>query len=176
MYAIALILDPRYYAKIWAAIMIVLILDPRLKMDYCEDNGWEPEDLAHVQGAIQRAVKVYEDAMPRPNQTDTADPRDPMERKIFQSMKRRRVEKESETRRYLAALAADIDVDVLKWWKFHAGEYPCLARIARDYLAIPATSVPAERVFSGGADLITKKRGSLNEDTIQACMCLKSWL
>ena len=29
--------------------------------------------------------------------------------------------------------------------------------MARDYLAIPSTSVPIKRVFSGGADLISKK-------------------
>jgi hypothetical protein len=127
-------------------------------MDYCEIRRWEAEPIAHVQHAIQRVVKEYEEAMPQPDQTDTPGHLDRVERRIYQTMKRRRVEKESETTRYLAAPAADIDVDVLGWWKFHAGEYPCLARIARDYLAIPATSVPAERVFSGGADLVTKKQ------------------
>jgi hypothetical protein len=38
-----------------------------------------------------------------------------------------------------------------------------------------ATSVPVERVFSGGTDLIAAKRCSLKADTIRACMCLKSW-
>jgi len=38
-----------------------------------------------------------------------------------------------------------------------------------------ATSVPVERAFSGGADLISVKRCSLKADTIRACMCLKSW-
>lgn len=38
-----------------------------------------------------------------------------------------------------------------------------------------ATSVPVERAFSGGADLIAAKRCSLNANTISACMCLKSW-
>jgi len=38
------------------------------------------------------------------------------------------------------------------------------------------TSVPVERVFSGGTDLIAAKRCSLKADTtIRACMCLKSW-
>jgi len=166
-----------YYEKTWADMYAVsLILDPRLKVDYCEDRGWEPDHLKNAQDAIQRAVKAYEDAMPRSDQTNTADCLDPVERKLYQSIKRRRVEKESETRRYLAAPTADSDVDVLEWWKLHASEYSCLARIARDYLAIPATSVPAERVLSGGADLITKKRGSLSENSIRACMCLKSWL
>jgi hypothetical protein len=55
------------------------------------------------------------------------------------------VEKESELERYLATPIIDFDDDILVWWKQWAHEYPCLARIARDYLAIPATSVPAER-------------------------------
>jgi hypothetical protein len=38
-----------------------------------------------------------------------------------------------------------------------------------------ATSVPVERAFSGGADLVAAKRCSLKADTISACMCLKSW-
>lgn len=145
-------------------------------MDYCEDNKWSPEHIAHAKGAIQRAVEMYEGAMPPSDKSGTAHHRDPVDEALHQRVKRRRVEKGSEIWRYLAALAADTDVDILEWWKYHAGEYPTLARIARDYLAIPATSVPCERVFSGGADLITKKRGSLNEITIRAFICLKSWL
>jgi len=54
--------------------------------------------------------------------------------------------------------------------------YPCLSNMARDYLAIPGTSVPIERVFSGGGDLISKRRLSLNYKSIQACMCLRNWI
>ena len=38
-----------------------------------------------------------------------------------------------------------------------------------------ATSVPIERVFSRGADLVAPKRCSLSGDVITTCMCLKSW-
>ena len=48
--------------------------------------------------------------------------------------------------------------------------------MARDYLGTPASSTPVDRVFSGGRDLIAVRRRSLNGESIQACMCLKSWL
>lgn len=57
----------------------------------------------------------------------------------------------------------------------HELEYPHLAKMAKDYLAIPASSVPVERIFSGGTDLITPTRCSLSADTIRYCMCLKYW-
>jgi hAT family C-terminal dimerisation region len=47
--------------------------------------------------------------------------------------------------------------------------------MARDYLAIPATSAPAERIFSSAADLITPDRASMTSETINAVMCLKHW-
>ena len=36
--------------------------------------------------------------------------------------------------------------------------------MAKDYLAIPATSAPVERLFSGGTDLVTQKRCSLKKE------------
>jgi hypothetical protein len=48
--------------------------------------------------------------------------------------------------------------------------------MARDYLAVPGTSTPSERAFSGGRQLITDFRCSLLKGgTITACMLLKNW-
>jgi hypothetical protein len=44
-----------------------------------------------------------------------------------------------------------------------------------NYYYIIGTSVPIERVFSGGVDLISHNRASLAPETIRMCMCLKSW-
>ena len=46
--------------------------------------------------------------------------------------------------------------------------------MARDYLAIPATSAPIERVFSGGTDLVAQRRCSLKGETIHEAMCSKA--
>jgi hypothetical protein len=48
--------------------------------------------------------------------------------------------------------------------------------MAFDYAAIPATSVPSERVFSRAGDLITKKRNRLSPKTAQCIMCFRAWI
>jgi hypothetical protein len=45
----------------------------------------------------------------------------------------------------------------LIWWKANHPKFPKIWLLAWKILAIPATSVPAERVFSVGANVIDKK-------------------
>ncbi|TXG74484.1 hypothetical protein EZV62_003063 [Acer yangbiense] len=40
------------------------------------------------------------------------------------------------------------DFDILVWWRANASKYPILAQIARDFLAIPVSSVASESAFS----------------------------
>jgi hAT family C-terminal dimerisation region len=164
-----------FYGRTWAGMYaIAVILDPSLKLDYYAVSGWEPAHVAHARNALQRAVEEYElageraAASPQPRVTWRARGNG----RVGCSLKRQRTQKGTETEQYLAAPTIEYGEDVLDWWRTNAKTYPCLARIARDYLAIPATSVPSERVFSSGTDLITSKRGSLHDDTIRACMCV----
>jgi hypothetical protein len=53
--------------------------------------------------------------------------------------------------------------------------YSIIAQIARDHLAIPATSAASERVFSNGSDIITKKRNRLSPSTVRYLLCLRDW-
>jgi len=48
--------------------------------------------------------------------------------------------------------------------------------MARDFLAIPATSVPSERMFSIAGQILTKRRSSLSENMMNALMCTRNWL
>jgi hypothetical protein len=179
-----------YYAEMRAGMYaIAVILDPTLKMDYYKVTNWEPDQVAAAKRALLHAVEVYGAAAPPPpssssDHVDIAVPscrghkRLRVRREVREDqMRQLLVQADSEVDRYLAERRVDGgDTGVLEWWKQNSKRYPCLARIARDYLAIQATSTPAERVFSSAANLIDDKRGSLEDDTIQACMCLKSWL
>jgi hypothetical protein len=62
-----------------------------------------------------------------------------------------------EVTRYLSLPENDL-CESLLWWKAHQKEFPILAQIAHDHLAIQATSVPSEQAFSVARLTITKLR------------------
>lgn len=62
------------------------------------------------------------------------------------------------------------------YWNSKKHTWPRLARKARYYLPATATSVSSERSFSTGKDLLGISRFSLKPDTMEACVCHRSWL
>ncbi|KAL5138167.1 putative AC transposase [Glycine soja] len=61
--------------------------------------------------------------------------------------------------------------DILGYWKNIGVKYPTLQRIAKDFLAIPISTVASESAFSIGGQFLTPHRSKLNEDTVEALMC-----
>jgi hAT family C-terminal dimerisation region len=55
----------------------------------------------------------------------------------------------------------------------HSHLYPTLARIACDVCPIPASSVPCERLFSGGAETATDRCSRLGTDRFEQLQMLK---
>ena len=59
------------------------------------------------------------------------------------------------------------DIDPLMWWKEKRLNFPNVARVARKWLSVPATSTPSERVFSICGLVDTAKRSKLLGESIQ---------
>jgi hypothetical protein len=168
---------------------VATILDPHFKLDYHHDNRWEQEwiDLsrkifdgayAHYRpppapGARGETPSKWSYSVDDSGYVHHYDKNTASPESVY---RRNRSVQRNELQEYLNAPPATHDTKTIQWWKENAGAYPCLAAMARDYLAIPATSVPVECIFSAGADLVQPKRGALNKESIQACMCLGSWL
>ncbi|KAJ8286540.1 hypothetical protein GJAV_G00040340 [Gymnothorax javanicus] len=79
---------------------------------------------------------------------------------------------QEEVNRYLCAMQVDTDLDILQWWKRHEQFYPILSVLAKKFLAIPASSVPAERVFSLAGAVVNKKRARLSSGNVDLTVFL----
>jgi len=60
--------------------------------------------------------------------------------------------------------------DPLQWWKIHEIKFPYHAALARKLLAIPATSAPAERLFSAAGHTLSSDRSRLTPDIAEAIL------
>jgi hypothetical protein len=56
--------------------------------------------------------------------------------------------------------------DPLAWWKARQAKYPRVAKLARRFLCLAATSVPAERAFSKAGWIVSKRRCALSNDSV----------
>lgn len=80
-----------------------------------------------------------------------------------------------ELTRFINLQKINTDQDPLLWWSKHEAICPNLAEIARDQLAILASSVPSEVAFSAAGQVISDRRCNLNTITVQALMMHRAW-
>lgn len=58
----------------------------------------------------------------------------------------------------------------LQWWKNRANQYPALSYLAKRHLAVVATSVPSERVFSTAGQVVSARRSRLTPHNVKKIM------
>ena len=80
---------------------------------------------------------------------------------------------ETELNAYMRVQQVANDTDPLMWWKQHQEEFPRLARMARQYLAVPASSASPERLFSSVGLVKSDLRGRLLDTTLIDVMWAK---
>ena len=86
-------------------------------------------------------------------------------------------EEKSELELYLAEPTKRLNenIDILDYWSKSAARYLQLARLARDILVVPVSSVASESAFSLSKKVITPSRASLKPKTVEALTCLQDW-
>ncbi|KAJ6304341.1 hypothetical protein OIU77_018082 [Salix suchowensis] len=68
------------------------------------------------------------------------------------------------------------DYNVLEWWHANAPKFPILGRMARDFFAIPISSIVSE---SSAAEEAVKMSSTFNDarpEIIEALVCVRDWL
>jgi len=66
--------------------------------------------------------------------------------------------------------------DPLDWWKVNERVFPILSKLAKRYLAVPASQAGTERIFSIAKDVMGEKRTSLQPDLFEALVLTSKYL
>ncbi|KAF7364524.1 HAT family dimerization domain-containing protein [Mycena venus] len=158
---------------------ICLALDPNIKTAYAEES-WNSaafeEGMAKLEAVFDDyyiaptadvvAVAPLQSVSTAPVQFGNSRIRAKVQARKNKDIAR--INPHDELRAYLRAPLQNID-NVVAWW-----EYPTLARIARDYLAIQGSAAPSERAFSNGSLTGTARRNRLAPEMFEALQLLKS--
>jgi len=149
--------------------VLAALFDPRTKL-----SSFELDEQETSIATLEECYKLY---MPTGETRIEEKPKSTFT--LFKSLMRDnttgqpRVSNEIES--YLALNDENEDMDPLAWWQIHEDRYPTLARAARDYLGIQATSVPCEQTFSVAKNTISLVRNRIDGENARASLCLKSW-
>lgn len=79
---------------------------------------------------------------------------------------------ETEYDSYIANQLLPLEADPLDYWRQHGSAFPNIAKLARVYLAIPATEVESERVFSASGYAMGTRRCSLLPSNLEKIVFL----
>ncbi|XP_058088811.1 putative AC transposase isoform X2 [Magnolia sinica] len=153
------------------------ILDPRIKGELL------PEDLnaeRYLEGARHHFMRWY--SFPGiPNGYSSQDTEEGSSVSFAEEIARKRrrmsmtASSTDELTQYLSEPPVPIATDVLDWWKANSTRYPKLSLMARDYLAVQATSVAPDELFSAKGDDIDKRRICLPHGCAQPILCIRAW-
>ena len=172
----------KHYNKFNWIYCVSLVLDPRIKADGLNLTSWGVEMKDQTIGKLKSLYKDYY----KKYAVDTTE--EPLKKKrrhngessldfnVLFANEDSFSDSDLELDNYLNSPRSQPNIDILQWWKTHQKVYPILSLIARDILCVSATSVPAERMFSEAAQVVTKLRTLLNDDKITALICINLWM
>ncbi len=79
---------------------------------------------------------------------------------------------DTEIESYFREPCISVNQDPLLWWKVNESRFAKLSTLAQWYLAVPATSVPAERVFSTAGLIVNRLRTRLSSEHVDRLIFL----
>jgi hypothetical protein len=163
---------------------LALMLDPRFKSDLIlkELEADKNSGILIIDAIYKKLhIKYQQIHISSPavslSQQYTPETNNDLETQVLQKVQPRNQARPSDIQQYLGSpLLGIIDTSdpnwLCNWWNSHKNEYPWMALAARDYLAIPASEVQVERLFSTGRDLLGVRRYSLKGETMRMLMLM----
>ena len=153
--------------------MICMILDPRQKANFLEE--YAKDDTLRKFEELYQKYEISSSASPQFQAESKKTSSLSLMDRFFKT--KTQVIVNNDLKRYLdePTVSRENNQDILKWWNVNEKNYPALAMMARDYLAIMPASVSSERTFSIGGLTINKDRCNLHTETARELMSVKSW-
>ena len=81
-------------------------------------------------------------------------------------------ESDAELEEFLLEKSVPRNSDVMAWWSMNECRFPKLAKLAKIYFGIPATSASSERLFSKAGIITAKHRNCLKAKNVEAIVFL----
>lgn len=162
-------------------------LDPRFKTDYIKDLDVAVVKERLIQEGVEVAKTLDDDSGSVNGNDDrvaqAAQPPATKKRKlgsIFKKAKSRDSDEtltpeerlKAEVEAYSKAAQPDPDSNCLSWWSSECSRYPVLAKLAKKYLCICASSSASERLFSVSGNVVTDKRTCLRHEKVNMLVFL----
>ncbi|XP_035981203.1 zinc finger BED domain-containing protein 1-like [Fundulus heteroclitus] len=165
-------------------VILAMVLDPRFRK---LNKFLSPDEVLRVQTKVQtmvleerRKMDVQQHGSCSVTSTDTTATESTPQATLLESLLGSDGEEDDragqaedvhtqvrkEVLTYLEEKSLAKEENPLLWWKANNDRYPMLARLAKSYLCIPATSTPSERLFSAAGNIASKKRASLSQEHV----------
>ena len=157
----------KYWNKSYIVLCVPVVFDPRFKLKFIDFLFKESfpkkakQRFERVESLVRQLFQSYSSQGKESNAAEQGaaqsaeqavpsmknDPWAVWDRQLSSDLQSQMT---TELDRYLEEnpIPRSQEFDILKWWMGNATKYPILACIARDLLAIPASSVAAESAFS----------------------------
>jgi hypothetical protein len=178
----------RYWKLTWLQISFPVILDPQFKFAFIEFRlnkafGSEADSkIATLRRVLLSLYKDYSQVNHGGENMPFAEPGSDRysdwDEYLSNSTSSTSMASELELEMYLAkpTVPRSNSFDILAWWKSNSTEYPTFSCMARDVLAIQASTVASESAFSTGRKIISEFRSRLSSKTVEALICVQDWI
>ncbi|KAK8307874.1 hypothetical protein V6Z12_D02G015700 [Gossypium hirsutum] len=189
------ILMKRKFDNYWSlcnvAFTIAAALDPRLKFRFSCNETYDPESMMKLKRFRKVLMDVYfEYANEAKNLSASSSVMDDSNSLTAETTKdcivsyfskfasasnvNEVASQKSELDCYLEETLLPSDADILGWWRVNSQRFPTLAKMARDFLAIPVSvSSPCSNIR---AMTINPAYSSLDPESMEALVCSQNWL
>ncbi|GLT50760.1 hypothetical protein SLA2020_242220 [Shorea laevis] len=173
-------------------LAIVAILHPLLKLDFVEfvykeiyGDAIAKEHLDEISNFLRSLYDKYASRCSNHTKfttiignTCSSSPAN-VDDKVLDSFRKYKVSKQSrpELCQYLEEdEGSSMKINILDWWCNNSSRFPTLGMMARDFLAIPLSTIMSSSAFAKQITKIISNSGDQESHVINAMICCQDWL